>query len=219
MKKPATKKRGSRAGLTHEESRLLTRHNLLAAAKIEFAEHGLEGANLRDILKRAGVSAGAFYYNFEDKTDLFLLLLQEAAGELHNLLHELRTKRVRESVIDQVEDTFRSLLLFGKENRHLLVLMHRESLSGNPKVAAFIERDQQAYMREAESDFRFLVEQKVIPPVDPKWASRAVVTFCTAALIEQLRSPQDEQTWVRAMARFLIGGMPLVAGLGDPAPG
>jgi AcrR family transcriptional regulator len=42
----------------------------------EFGDHGFEGASLNHILAEAGVSKGAAYYYFEDKTDLFA----EAAG-------------------------------------------------------------------------------------------------------------------------------------------
>ena len=50
--------------------------SLLDAAAREFAEHGYDGASLNAILLAAGLSKGAFYYYFDDKTDLAAAVLE-----------------------------------------------------------------------------------------------------------------------------------------------
>jgi len=59
---------------TRAEQRELTRAALLDAAAAAFAEHGVDGASIDDIAARAGFSRGAFYSNFDDKTDLLIAL-------------------------------------------------------------------------------------------------------------------------------------------------
>ncbi|MDP3854748.1 TetR/AcrR family transcriptional regulator [Phenylobacterium sp.] len=48
-----------------------TRAKVLAAARRLFSEAGYEGATIRDIAAEAGMSTGAVFANFTDKSDLF----------------------------------------------------------------------------------------------------------------------------------------------------
>src|SRR6185437_2714385 len=48
-----------------------TRMKVLAAARRLFSEQGYEGATIRDIAAAAGMSTGAVFANFTDKSDLF----------------------------------------------------------------------------------------------------------------------------------------------------
>jgi AcrR family transcriptional regulator len=48
-----------------------TRAKVLAAARRLFSEAGYEGATIRDIASAAGMSTGAVFANFADKSDLF----------------------------------------------------------------------------------------------------------------------------------------------------
>src|SRR5689334_20954712 len=48
-----------------------TRAKVLSAARRLFSEEGYEGATIRDIAAAAGMSTGAVFANFSDKSDLF----------------------------------------------------------------------------------------------------------------------------------------------------
>lgn len=54
------------------------RARLLDLAVKEFAERGFEDASLNEILSRAGISKGAYYYYFDDKEDLFATAIESA---------------------------------------------------------------------------------------------------------------------------------------------
>jgi AcrR family transcriptional regulator len=62
---------------TQTERRSRTRAQLLDAAYEVFARDGYHAATLDSIARRADVSKGALYYNFDSKEDLFLALLEE----------------------------------------------------------------------------------------------------------------------------------------------
>ncbi|MDQ3944018.1 MAG: TetR/AcrR family transcriptional regulator [Actinomycetota bacterium] len=79
--------------LTREESPAQTRARLLESAAAVFAQRGFYGASVEEIAERAGFSRGAFYSNFEDKSDLFLALLDD------RLERELRA--VEETLADE----------------------------------------------------------------------------------------------------------------------
>jgi AcrR family transcriptional regulator len=60
-----------------------TREKILSAAKTLFAERGYEGATIRDIAAAAGMSTGAVFASFTDKSDLFLDIAETWQAELH----------------------------------------------------------------------------------------------------------------------------------------
>lgn len=58
------------------------KERILEAAAKEFGTYGFEGASLNRILEQAGISKGAAYYYFDDKTDLFLAVMYAYTQEL-----------------------------------------------------------------------------------------------------------------------------------------
>jgi AcrR family transcriptional regulator len=57
--------------------------HILAAAKEVFEEHGLEGANVREIAKRAGYTPGAIYSYFTAKEEIYGALLADSLERLN----------------------------------------------------------------------------------------------------------------------------------------
>src|SRR3954454_22766260 len=55
---------------------------ILAAARDEFAEHGLGGARVDRIAERAGLNKRLIYYYFEDKEKLFQAVLEQAYRDI-----------------------------------------------------------------------------------------------------------------------------------------
>lgn len=73
---------GSKSTLHHRdgrdaELRGTARKRLLDAALAELRESGYSSASLEAIAKRAGLTRGAIYWNFNGKLELFLALLEE----------------------------------------------------------------------------------------------------------------------------------------------
>lgn len=56
-----------------------TRHRILGAASTAFREHGVDRVGLRDVMKRAGLTRGGFYFHFADKDALLAEAIREAA--------------------------------------------------------------------------------------------------------------------------------------------
>jgi AcrR family transcriptional regulator len=63
------------------ERRQETREEVLAAASRVFAMNGFHGTSLDAVAEEAGFSRGAVYYNFADKEQLFLELLDRRCAE------------------------------------------------------------------------------------------------------------------------------------------
>lgn len=56
-----------------------TQQQFLNLGKTEFLEHGFKGASLRQIVKQAGFTLGAFYGYYQSKEELFDALVKETA--------------------------------------------------------------------------------------------------------------------------------------------
>jgi TetR/AcrR family transcriptional repressor of nem operon len=56
-----------------------TRRRILSAAGNAFRERGIDGVGVRDIMKRAGLTRGGFYFHFTDKDSLFNEATRDAA--------------------------------------------------------------------------------------------------------------------------------------------
>jgi AcrR family transcriptional regulator len=85
---------------TQAERREETREHVLAAAAQVFARRGFHATSLEAIAEEAGYSRGAVYYNFADKEELFLELLDRRCAERAQDLHA-----VFADVDDDVEAT------------------------------------------------------------------------------------------------------------------
>ena len=70
------------------QSKLKTRRRVLEAARRLFMERGYEAATIRDIAGAAGLSTGAVFASFLDKTDLFNAVMAE---DFQRQVEQLRT--------------------------------------------------------------------------------------------------------------------------------
>ncbi|WP_374577698.1 TetR/AcrR family transcriptional regulator [Phenylobacterium sp.] len=76
-----------------------TRAKVLAAARHLFSEAGYEGATIRDIAAEAGMSTGAVFANFTDKSDLFREIM---AADMDTLVETMRDGANRGRGVDDV---------------------------------------------------------------------------------------------------------------------
>lgn len=66
---------------------------LLEAAREVFAAHGLEGARVDDIARRAGVNKQLVYHYFDSKDGLYAAVLEHVYGEIRRREQELDLSR------------------------------------------------------------------------------------------------------------------------------
>ena len=65
---------------TRQQKQAETRSSLLRSATKLFCRHGLEGASVEDVAQDAGYTKGAFYSNFKNKEELFLVMMDDKFG-------------------------------------------------------------------------------------------------------------------------------------------
>ena len=74
-----------------EEKSTVTLEKIQQAAMEEFSEKGFQGASLRQIVKNAGVTTGAFYGYFSSKEALFNALVEPHAAAIMGKFMEAQT--------------------------------------------------------------------------------------------------------------------------------
>lgn len=102
-----------------------TRKQLMEAAAQIFLDKGFEGASLRTICKKAGVTTGALYFFFESKEDLFCSIVEPALEQLENLGQELRKAELENICLGQSSDAM--LMEFLWHNRREVRLLLEKS--------------------------------------------------------------------------------------------
>ncbi len=177
-----------------------TRERLVAAAIEVFVEQGYEKARVQDIARAAGLTTGAIYANYRDKSELLLAAIAgKSAAEVETLL---------EATGSRPRDVFAELgsrIAFRKHERPLLI--DAVVASQRDPALAVLLRDK---LGERHAQFAALVERgKADDTIDPTLDTDALTRFClTLALgslvVRTLELPQaDPDDWGALIDRLL----------------
>lgn len=82
---------------TQDERRAATRRALVCAARELFAEEGYHAAAAGEVVRRAGLTRGAMYHHFEDKRDLFRVVVEEVEEEVDGIVLSRSRRTLRET--------------------------------------------------------------------------------------------------------------------------
>lgn len=94
----------------------LTRGDKLIEAAIdEFTEKNFDEASLNNILKRANISKGSFYYHFKNKQQLYLYIWDMAAKDKIDYLNKVMEQMSDDFFEKNIFEVFRLLGKFGIE--------------------------------------------------------------------------------------------------------
>lgn len=104
-----------------QERAILTRQQLIDAARRIFARDGFELARIEDIAAAAGKTRGAFYAHFRDKEDVFFAIFEEYKSEDSKLLR----LRINESQSEEerLDNLARVLCMILKDRRRMLLAL------------------------------------------------------------------------------------------------
>lgn len=89
-----------------QQAKAQTRGKVMQAGRELFSELGYEGATIRDIARRAGMSTGAVFANFTDKTDLFEAIVTDDAEVLHEAMRDAATAAAGSGVAKRLSALF-----------------------------------------------------------------------------------------------------------------
>jgi AcrR family transcriptional regulator len=117
-----------------------SRDRILAAASVEFAEHGLSGARIDRIAGRAGVNKAMIYYHVGSKEELHRAVIDEIFSSLvARLGADLPGAADGEAMFAMISDTYTRMFL---QRPEIVRVMLREIAQGRAetldRIASFI---------------------------------------------------------------------------------
>jgi AcrR family transcriptional regulator len=204
----------ARQRLTREQSRALTRAELLQAGTEVFAEKGFVGASVEEISERAGYTRGAFYWNFTDKEELFLAIMDErrarSVGEIGQLVSAAHSPQELFDLLrarDAANPGTRTWFLASMEF-HLYAMR-------NPSVGTRLaQRHAEVRRAIAKAIVSQFADLGVAAPAPPEQLALIVQSLETGLLVEQYLDPEHvpENSLYQALSLLLEAGAALSRG-------
>ncbi len=111
-----------------------TRASILAAARVEFANKGLDGARVDQIASRAKANKQLVYYYFGSKDDLYRAALEATYAEIRERERELDLSNLppREAMVKLIDFSLDYL----NDHREFIRMLADENAHGAPHVRA-----------------------------------------------------------------------------------
>lgn len=92
------------------------REKIIDVALREFETHAYQEASVNTIVKESGISKGSFYQYFEDKKDLYKMLMDRIVDEKMGYITEAMRNPMDHDFFEMIRDTYRMALLFVRDN-------------------------------------------------------------------------------------------------------
>ena len=125
-----------------------SRAELVEAAAVVFAERGYQAASVDEVIRRARLSKGTFYFNFASKEDLFLAVIKERLDDpAHELMQITASAAGNAPTSGAVSAGLAEL--FRNERDTLMLLQEYWSHAARDDQLAARYRTRQAWLRDA----------------------------------------------------------------------
>ncbi len=171
-----------------EQTKLANRQAILDAARTVFGELGYETATVRDIIRRTGLSVGAFYNYYRSKEEVFAALADDGARRFRPILHAEFLKAVDfESYLRGAIKAYFEFIVaedqaWAKEEAHL----------ADAAPYARNTPEMMAVHDEVRSAFASVMERGLAPRVDLDYLATACIAIARDVGEEMLkRDPPD----------------------------
>jgi len=184
-----------------EQTKLANRQAILDAARAVFRELGYEVATVRDIIRRTGLSVGAFYNYFRSKEEVFAALADDGARRFRPILHAEYEKATDfesylRGAIRAYFDFIATEDAAWGEHKH-----EPEPITRNtPEILAVHE--------EVKSAFAGVMERGLAPRVDLDYLATACIAIAREVGEKMLqREPPDVEAATEFCVRLILGGL------------
>lgn len=173
-----------------------TRAAILDAAADLFCARGIDGATLEAISRAAGVTRGAFYWHFRDKTDLLQALCERSTLPQRIFLQQA-ADTPHSDPLDLLERAgIDALTAFEADADLQRVFQITSRSSGDANVAAWLAKDQCAVHALLE---RIIMQAQDRGQLRPDFSANEAATLLMAVMDGLL----DE--WLRSSRAFPLG--------------
>ncbi|MFH1462906.1 MAG: TetR/AcrR family transcriptional regulator [Pseudomonadota bacterium] len=150
-----------------------TREQILTVAESVFAEKGFDGARVKDIAARVGVTHAVIHYHFNTKGDLYRAVADRMVGELLDMATSIPQEPLDPG--PKLERFFCSFFDFAARHPHFARLANLETGDEGERYLLALVREQLAPQYQRARGFILRgVAAGVFRPVDPEHLLTAI---------------------------------------------
>jgi TetR/AcrR family transcriptional regulator, fatty acid biosynthesis regulator len=170
------------------EQKEQTRRRLIDAALQLSAERGFGALSLREIARESGIAATGFYRHFRDLDELGLVLVDEVALALRQLIREARS-RFREQG-GRTRASVEAFMDYAHQKPHLFRLLLGERLGGSSAFRTALRKEIDRFVAELSDDLEAQARAAKQPTADIPFAAEAIVAIVFSVGAEVLELPR-----------------------------
>ncbi|WP_110649353.1 TetR family transcriptional regulator [Salinicola peritrichatus] len=172
-----------------------TREALLDAAEVIFLERGVSRTSLEQIARQAGMTRGAVYWHFKNKSDLFHAMLERVKMPLRQLLDDVEDperpneplESLRRATLHVVERLQRP-----RSRRVHTILFHRCEVASDVDVLNLHEKlANECYDTMVERFEQARERGTLTESVEPEIATRMLMSMLVGLMYDWLRNPES----------------------------
>ncbi|NVK31203.1 MAG: TetR/AcrR family transcriptional regulator [Gammaproteobacteria bacterium] len=185
-----------------EQNKQFNRNAILQSAKLEFAAHGFNGANLTQIIEHSGLATGTFYKYFDNKETLYAAVSSQLAEEVSEILRNCyKATQLPEPYIQLVLQEVAMFVIKDPSNLDFVLRNNSiiaESLGGKGPWAQITVQ-----LREY---LEFAVNQQMLPKQDTGLMIQALLGSASAVLsyiANDCKSLIEKQQALEFLGRFI----------------
>jgi AcrR family transcriptional regulator len=169
-----------------------TKEKIIKVSAKLFAQKGYDAVGVAEICSTADISKGSFYYHFESKEILFLMLLE-------NWLQSVDQKL--ETISDQnfsLEDGTHFILHFLKElvqeasKQNIIFLEFYAKAVRNQKVWHRLDQEMQKYQTLLAGLIQKGIDLEMLKPLDCKKTAKSAIALIIGLLMEGWLTTQEQ---------------------------
>lgn len=187
-----------------EQTKAANRLAILDSARQVFGELGFEAASVRDIIRRTGLSVGAFYNYYRSKEEVFDALADEGARRFKPILQAQSAKAT--DFESYLRGSVRAYFDF-------IAQEHETWLAAGPAGDDFPHTrttpEIQAVFEEVRTVFAGIMERNLAPKVDLDFlAASCIAVAREIGETMMTRRPVDVEAAAEFVVRLILGGLP-----------
>ncbi|RVU17453.1 TetR/AcrR family transcriptional regulator [Methylobacterium oryzihabitans] len=192
-----------------------TRAKLIRTARAAFAEKGYAAASMDELTARAGLTRGALYHHFGDKTGLLRAVIDQIDAEMVAKARAARD-RAESPWLGFVAEGVAYIELALEPEIQRIVLLDGPAVLGDPSRWP----GQNACLRETTETVQALIEAGIVRPVDAEAAARLINGAALDAALWVAAAAEPRAVLAKAIEAFrcLASGL-LAAPPPQPPPG
>lgn len=172
------------------EQKEQTRRRLIDTALQLSAEKGFSALSLREIAKASGIAATGFYRHFRGLDELGLVLVDEVALTLRQLIREARSRAKEHG--GRTRASIHAFMDYAHRKPHLFRLLLGERLGGSTAFREALRAEIDRFVAELSDDLEAQARDAGHPIDDIPLAAEAIVAIVFSVGAEVLDLPRHK---------------------------